>query len=147
MDFDRWGLKMCWSWRHSEKQLIEGGVPDASYLMATGGISLPLPPHSLWPLGKVMAAPPALAKPHRNNTGCWGTGKLFIFDLSASLQLVKPRQRLQTTGWLIYWGVFKEDRASEPGRGIRYRTVIKIKWLRKHYWINKLLITKWNGAC
>ena len=45
-----------------------------------------MPPHFLWPLGKVVAAPPALATPHRNNTSCWGTGKLFYFDLSANVR-------------------------------------------------------------
>lgn len=96
-----------WDWWRLEFPMLQiwwqNATEESHYL---------LPPHFLWPLGKVMAAPPALAKPHRNNTGCWGTGKLFIFDLLASLQLVKPRQRLQTTGRLI-------RRVLKEGGGLR----------------------------
>lgn len=118
--------------------------------------SLPLTTF-LWPWGKVMAAPPALAKPHTKNTGCWGTGKLFIFDLSASLKLLKPRQRQQTTGQQIHWGVLQEDGVSELGVGFgrgwqknqrASECVRKLESLRKHFWVtyNLLLLSRMELA-
>lgn len=84
-----------------EKQLrmVTFGVPTATHLTAQT-YKEPhylLPTGSPWLSGKVMAARPALAMPPRNNTGCTGTGKLFIFDSAAARPATgeKERQRSQ----------------------------------------------------